>query len=86
MTLRALALAAAACFAVPLMPTTGFGQETAAPAPAGEVGRSTRRPTTEQRFADLESYFGNIGVGAAGDEAWDSKIGGNSRVPVTTAG
>ena len=37
MTLRALALAAAACFAVPLMPTTGYGQEEAAPAPTEEV-------------------------------------------------
>jgi ammonium transporter, Amt family len=37
MTLRALALAATACFAVPLMPTTGYGQEETAPAPTEEV-------------------------------------------------
>lgn len=38
MTMRALALAAAACFAIPLMPATGFGQEEeAAPAPTEEV-------------------------------------------------
>ena len=37
MTLRALALAAAACFAVPLMPMTGYGQEEAAPAPTEAV-------------------------------------------------
>ena len=84
MTLRALALAAAACFAVPLMPTTGYGQEEAAPAPTEEVAEPAAAveaeappaATTEQRLADLESYFGNIGVGAAGDEAWDSNIDG----------
>ena len=37
MTLRALALAAAACFAIPLMPATGFGQDEVAPAPTEEV-------------------------------------------------
>ena len=37
MILRALALAAAACFVIPLMPSTGFGQDEEAPAPTEEV-------------------------------------------------
>lgn len=37
MTLRALALAAAACFAIPLMPVTGYGQDEVAPAPTEAV-------------------------------------------------
>lgn len=82
MTLRALALAAVACFAVPLMPTTGYGQEEAAPAPTEEVAEpapaaeadAPPAATTEQRLADLEQYFQNLGVGAAGDETWASKI------------
>lgn len=37
MTLRALALAAVACFAIPLMPVTGFGQDEAAPPPTEVV-------------------------------------------------
>lgn len=37
MTFRAIALAAAACFAIPLMPVTGFGQGEAPPAPTEVV-------------------------------------------------
>ena len=37
MKLRALALAAVACFAVPLIPTAGYGQDEAAPAPTEEM-------------------------------------------------
>lgn len=40
MTLRALALAAAACFAVPLMPLTAYGQDEVAPAPTEEVAET----------------------------------------------
>lgn len=36
-TLRALALAAAACFAMPLMPATALGQDEVTPAPSEEV-------------------------------------------------
>ena len=46
MTLRALALAAAACFAVPLMPMTSYGQEEAAEAPTEEVAE-TPAPAAE---------------------------------------
>jgi Amt family ammonium transporter len=31
-------------------------------------------PTVEQRVADLEQYFQNLGVGASGDAQWASKI------------
>jgi ammonium transporter, Amt family len=41
-------------------------QEVAAAAPADA--------TMEQRIADLESYFGNVAPGAAGETKWTSKI------------
>jgi ammonium transporter, Amt family len=47
MTLRALALAAAACFAVPLMPTTGFGQDEAATVPTEEVAETATEAPEE---------------------------------------
>lgn len=47
MTLRALAFAAAACFAVPLMPTTGYGQDEAAPAPTEEVAETAAEAPAE---------------------------------------
>jgi Amt family ammonium transporter len=66
MTLRALALAAAACFAAPLMPMTGYGQEEeAAPAPTEEVAEpaaaepEAEEPgdgTAEQYMALVEGY------------------------------
>jgi len=46
MTLRALALAAAACFVVPLMPMTSYGQDEAAEAPTEEVAE-TPAPAAE---------------------------------------
>lgn len=45
-TLRALAFTAAACFAVPFMPVTAFGQEEEAPAPTEEVAE-TPAPAAE---------------------------------------
>jgi len=44
----------------------------AAAAPAAE--EKLADPTVEQRVADLEQYFQNLGVGAAGDAKWASKI------------
>ena len=41
MTMRALALAAAACFAIPLLPVTSFGQDEEAPAPTEVVVEET---------------------------------------------
>jgi len=78
--LRALALAAIAFAAIP-MASTAFGQE-APPAPATEVAATPppaaapAEATLEQRLADLESYFGNVGVGGSGDSTWASKVGG----------
>ena len=45
----------------------------AAEAPAEEAAPPDA--TTEQRVADLEQYFQNLGVGASGDAKWTSKIG-----------
>ena len=48
------------------------------PAAAAEAPAEEAAPpdaTTEQRIADLEQYFQNLGVGAAGDAKWTSKIG-----------
>ena len=62
MTLRALALAAAACFAVPLMPMTGYGQEEeAAPAPTEEVAETpapaAEAPPAEEPAAEEPSEY-----------------------------
>ncbi len=47
----------------------------AAPAPT-PVADAPKDTTVEQRLADLEQYFQNMGVGGAGDDTWTSKIGG----------
>ena len=52
-------------------------QDAAAPAaPAAAPAAEVKLPdaTVEQRVADLEQYFQNLGVGAAGDTKWASKI------------
>jgi Amt family ammonium transporter len=51
-------------------------QDAAAPPPATEVAATPPDATVEQRIADLESYFGNVGVGGSGDSAWTSKVAG----------
>lgn len=50
-------------------------QETNA-APAAAEEPKLADGTVEQRVADLEQYFQNLGVGASGDAKWASKIGG----------
>lgn len=50
-----------------LVTTTVFA-ETPAPAPT--------TPNIDQRVADIEAYFNNVGVGAAGDVKWTSNIPG----------
>ncbi|MDA0813122.1 MAG: hypothetical protein O3C21_12145, partial [Verrucomicrobia bacterium] len=50
------------------LPDAALAQDDAAAAPP--------EATVEQRVADLEQYFQNLGVGASGDVAWASKIGG----------
>ncbi|MEI6176307.1 MAG: ammonium transporter [Verrucomicrobiota bacterium] len=82
---RALVAAAIAFSAFPLC-LPAHAQDTVAPAtteaaaapPAAAPAVAAALPdaTTEQRIADLEQYFQNMGVGAAGDVKWTSKIGG----------
>jgi Amt family ammonium transporter len=73
--MRALTAAAIAFIAIPMcLPASA--QDAAAPPPVTEVAATPPAATTEQRLADLESYFGNVGVGGSGDSAWTSKVGG----------
>ncbi len=80
MKVRALAAAAIAFAAIP-MATPAYGQDTATPPPT-EAAAAPAAPaapaeaSVEQRLADLESYFGNVGVGGSGDTTWTSKVGG----------
>ena len=71
---RALTAAAIAFIALPLsLPASA--QDAAAPPPATEaVAAPVPEATTEQRLADLESYFGNVGVGGPAAAPWSSKI------------
>ncbi len=71
--LRALTAAAIALIALPLC-TPASAQDAAAPPPAAEAAATPPEATVEQRIADLESYFGNVGVGGSGDSAWTSKV------------
>jgi Amt family ammonium transporter len=52
---------------------SALAQETNA-APAAPAEEKLADPSVEQRVADLEQYFQNLGVGAAGDAKWASKI------------
>ncbi len=77
MKVRALAAAAIAFAAIP-MATPAYGQD-AATSPPTEAAAAPAAPadaSVEQRLADLESYFGNVGVGGSGDSTWTSKVGG----------
>lgn len=55
---------------------TAVRAQDAAPSPTPAVVAEAKPadPTVEQRVADLEQYFQNLGVGAAGDTKWASKI------------
>lgn len=65
MILRALSLAAAACFAVPLMPTTGYGQEEEAPpAPTAEVAEPAAE-APEETLAASGTTSAEIAAAAA---------------------
>ncbi len=73
---RALVAAAVAFTAIPLCLPAHAQDTSAAPPPTeAAVAATPADPTTEQRIADLEQYFQNMGVGAAGDTKWASKIG-----------
>jgi len=76
MKVRALAAAAIAFAAIP-MATPAYGQDAAtAPPTEAAAPAAPAEATVEQRLADLESYFGNVGVGGSGDTTWTSKVGG----------
>jgi Amt family ammonium transporter len=53
---------------------TALGQETNAAPAAPAAEEKLADATMEQRVADLEQYFQNLGVGASGDAKWASKI------------
>ncbi len=55
---------------------TVHAEDAATNAPAAAPVAEVKLPdaTVEQRVADLEQYFQNLGVGAAGDTKWSSKI------------
>ena len=57
MTLRALALAAAACFAIPLMPVTGYGQDEAVTTPTEEVAPTPATPAEESAGMEFEAIL-----------------------------
>ncbi|MEO6478285.1 MAG: ammonium transporter [Luteolibacter sp.] len=75
--MRALAAVAIAFFAIPIC-TPASAQDAATPPPATETAAAPAAPdaSVEQRLADLESYFGNVGVGGTTDAPWTSKVAG----------
>jgi Amt family ammonium transporter len=55
--------------------SVSFAQDAPAAAPAAAAAEAPPPDATvEQRVADIEQYFQNMGVGAAGDTKWTSKI------------
>jgi ammonium transporter, Amt family len=72
--LRSMTAAAIALIALPMcLPASA--QDAAAAPPAAEAAAVTPPDATvEQRLADLESYFGNVGVGGTADAPWTSKV------------
>jgi len=73
--LRGLVAAAIALIAIPMCPIAS-AQDAAATPPATEAAATPPAATTEQRLADLESYFNNVGVGGSTDAPWTSKVAG----------
>ena len=79
MTLRAFALAAAACFAIPLMPVTGYGQDEVAPAPTEELAvtpapvdaPAAEEPTEYQALVDGYNAVDDDGNPVDVSEAFD---------------
>ena len=70
-----LTAAAIACTAFPLA-VPAHGQDAVAPPPPATASATPAEASVEQRVADLEQYFQNMGVGGAGGTAWSSKIAG----------
>ena len=72
---RALAAVAIAIFAIPIS-TSASAQDAAAPSTEAAAPAAAPDATVEQRISDLESYFGNVGVGGTADAPWTSKVAG----------
>jgi ammonium transporter, Amt family len=80
-TLSLLATAAMLSWGTLGVATAQDAPAPAAAAPAAEpaaapAADAPKDPTIEQRVADIEQYFQNMGVGGSGDTTWGSKIGG----------
>ncbi len=73
---RALTAAAIALIAIPLsMPA--HAQDAATPPPTeAAAAPAPTEATVDQRLSDLESYFGNVGVGGPATAPWTSKVAG----------
>ncbi len=78
--IQSLLIAASAILALPIS-TSASAQDAAAPPAVAEAAPPAVAPaatppdaTVEQRLADLESYFGNVGVGGTPEAPWTSKI------------
>lgn len=73
LNLRAMTAAAIAVIAIPLsLPASA--QDPAAPSTTTATVAAPPAATTEQRLADLESYFNNVGVGGQANAEWASKV------------
>ncbi len=69
---RVLTAVAVAALAMPMLALPAHAQTPAEAAPAAAAAPAVA--TLEQRVADIESYFGNVGVGGSGDATWTSKV------------
>ena len=71
-----LLTAAAIAFAAFPLTVPAYGQDAVTPPPPTTASATPAEAGVEQRVADLEQYFQNMGVGGAGDTTWTSKIAG----------
>jgi Amt family ammonium transporter len=67
---------AAVAIVLAAFPLTAAAETQDAAASALVASAAPAAATVEQRVADLEQYFQNMGVGGAGDTTWTSRIGG----------
>jgi Amt family ammonium transporter len=76
--LKKTGLLTAAAIAIAAFPLAvpAYGQDAVTPPPPTTASATPAEAGVEQRVADLEQYFQNMGVGGAGDTIWTSKIAG----------
>jgi Amt family ammonium transporter len=76
--LKKTGLLTAAAIAIAAFPLAvpAYGQDAVTPPPPTTASATPAEAGVEQRVADLEQYFQNMGVGGAGDTTWTSKIAG----------